>query len=186
VVRRSEWNQGLPLFLASKAKIPDLSRYDVNIFAEIVDAPQRDIEGIWSGPVITVIRVQCCDWYRLSARRIKFSINGRKLLLHFHAMALKLVWTQLSMDGPKKSGSWSKTTCFSLDRRNSDLGQRNPIHSDIGNRFWTRLPGIGWNGLWKQWNKLAKKPGLPIPYSDPITLVWPTFHCSVTIPLDKR
>jgi dihydropteroate synthase len=46
VVRGPDEIKDLPLFFGKARKIPDLSRYDVNIFAEIVDAPQRDIEGI--------------------------------------------------------------------------------------------------------------------------------------------
>ncbi len=46
VVRGPEEVKDLPLFFGQKRKEPDLSRYDVNIFAEIVDAPERDIDGI--------------------------------------------------------------------------------------------------------------------------------------------
>lgn len=46
VLRGPEEIKDLPLFFGKARKIPDLSRYDVNIFAEIVDAPQLDIEGI--------------------------------------------------------------------------------------------------------------------------------------------
>ncbi len=46
VVRGPEEIKDLPLFYGKARKAPDLTRYDVNIFAEIVDAPQRDIAGI--------------------------------------------------------------------------------------------------------------------------------------------
>ncbi len=46
VVRGPEEVKDLPLFFGRERKEPDLSRYDVNIFAEIVDAPERDIDGI--------------------------------------------------------------------------------------------------------------------------------------------
>jgi dihydropteroate synthase-like protein len=46
VVRGPEEVKDLPIFFGRARKEPDLSRYDVNIFAEIVDAPERDIEGI--------------------------------------------------------------------------------------------------------------------------------------------
>ncbi|MDH5357516.1 MAG: DUF6513 domain-containing protein [Gammaproteobacteria bacterium] len=46
VVRGPEEVKDLPLFFGRERKQPDLSRYDVNIFAEIVDAPERDIDGI--------------------------------------------------------------------------------------------------------------------------------------------
>jgi dihydropteroate synthase-like protein len=46
VVRGPEEVKDLPLFFGHERKEPDLSRYDVNIFAEIVDAPERDIDGI--------------------------------------------------------------------------------------------------------------------------------------------
>ncbi|MBL4637884.1 MAG: dihydropteroate synthase, partial [Proteobacteria bacterium] len=45
VVRGPEEVKDLPLFFGHERKEPDLSRYDVNIFAEIVDAPERDIDG---------------------------------------------------------------------------------------------------------------------------------------------
>jgi len=46
VIRGPEEVKDLPLFFGRARKQPDLSRYDVNIFAEIVDAPERDIESI--------------------------------------------------------------------------------------------------------------------------------------------
>lgn len=46
VTRGPEEVKDLPLFFGHERKEPDLSRYDVNIFAEIVDAPERDVEGI--------------------------------------------------------------------------------------------------------------------------------------------
>jgi len=46
VVRGPEEVKDLPLFFGHERKQADLSRYDVNIFAEIVDAPERDVEGI--------------------------------------------------------------------------------------------------------------------------------------------
>jgi len=46
VVRGPEEVKDLPIYFGGQRKQPDLSRYDVNIFAEIVDAPDRDIAGI--------------------------------------------------------------------------------------------------------------------------------------------
>ncbi|MFW5448056.1 MAG: DUF6513 domain-containing protein [Methylophagaceae bacterium] len=46
VVRGPEEVKDLPLFFGRERKQPDLSRYDVNIFAEIVDAPERSVENI--------------------------------------------------------------------------------------------------------------------------------------------
>jgi dihydropteroate synthase-like protein len=46
VVRGPEEVKDLPLYFGRERKKPDLSQYDVNIFAEIVDAPERDIAGI--------------------------------------------------------------------------------------------------------------------------------------------
>ncbi len=46
VVRGPEEVKDLPLFFGKERKQPDLSRYNVNIFAEIVDAPERSIESI--------------------------------------------------------------------------------------------------------------------------------------------
>jgi len=46
VIRGPEEVKDLPLFFGKKKIQPDLSRYDVNIFAEIVDAPERSIESI--------------------------------------------------------------------------------------------------------------------------------------------
>lgn len=46
VVRGPEEVKDLPLYFGRAKKKPDLSRYDVTIFAEIVDAPERNIESI--------------------------------------------------------------------------------------------------------------------------------------------
>lgn len=46
VIRGPEEVKDLPVFFGRERKQADLSRYDVNIFAEIVDAPERDINGI--------------------------------------------------------------------------------------------------------------------------------------------
>ncbi len=46
VVRGPEEVKDLPIYFGRERKEPDLSRYDVNIFAEIVDAPERDIDSI--------------------------------------------------------------------------------------------------------------------------------------------
>jgi dihydropteroate synthase-like protein len=46
VIRGPEEVKDLPVFFGRARKEIDLSRYDVNIFAEIVDAPERDIDSI--------------------------------------------------------------------------------------------------------------------------------------------
>jgi len=46
VVRGPEEVKDLPVFFGRARKEVDLSNYNVNIFAEIVDAPERDIDGI--------------------------------------------------------------------------------------------------------------------------------------------
>lgn len=46
VVRGPEEVKDLPIYFGGERKEPDLSRYSVNIFAEIVDAPERDIDSI--------------------------------------------------------------------------------------------------------------------------------------------
>lgn len=46
VLRGPEEVKDLPIYFGRERKQPDLSRYDVNIFAEIVDAPERDIDSI--------------------------------------------------------------------------------------------------------------------------------------------
>ncbi|MCX4188317.1 DUF6513 domain-containing protein [Methylophaga sp. OBS4] len=46
VVRGPEEIKDLPIYFGKERKQRDLSRYEVNIFAEIVDAPERDIDGI--------------------------------------------------------------------------------------------------------------------------------------------
>lgn len=46
IIRGPEEIKDLPLFFGKQRKQPDLSQYDVNIFAEIVDAPQRSIDSI--------------------------------------------------------------------------------------------------------------------------------------------
>lgn len=46
VIRGPEEIKDLPLQFGKQRKIPDLSRYEVNIFAEIVDAPERSIDSL--------------------------------------------------------------------------------------------------------------------------------------------
>ncbi len=46
IIRGPEEVKDLPIFFGRERKKPDLSHYDVNIFAEIVDAPDRDIDSI--------------------------------------------------------------------------------------------------------------------------------------------
>lgn len=46
VVRGPEEVKDLPIYFGRERKQPDLSRYNVTIFAEIVDAPERDVDGI--------------------------------------------------------------------------------------------------------------------------------------------
>lgn len=46
VVRGPDEVNDLPIYFGQARKARDLSQYDVNIFAEIVDAPERDIESI--------------------------------------------------------------------------------------------------------------------------------------------
>ena len=46
VQRGPEDLKDLPQYFGHGGKAPDLSRYDVNIFAEIVEAPQLTVEGI--------------------------------------------------------------------------------------------------------------------------------------------
>ncbi|MBE0439147.1 MAG: dihydropteroate synthase [Gammaproteobacteria bacterium] len=46
VIRGPDEVKDLPIYFGQARKASDLSRYDVNIFAEIVDAPERDIAGI--------------------------------------------------------------------------------------------------------------------------------------------
>ena len=46
VVRGPEEVKDLPIYFGRQRKKPDLSHYEVNIFAEIVDAPERDVASI--------------------------------------------------------------------------------------------------------------------------------------------
>ncbi|WP_438969639.1 DUF6513 domain-containing protein [Methylophaga sp.] len=46
VIRGPEEIKDLPMQFGKQRKIPDLSRYGVNIFAEIVDAPERSIDSL--------------------------------------------------------------------------------------------------------------------------------------------
>jgi dihydropteroate synthase-like protein len=46
VVRGPDEVKDLPIYFGRERKQPDLNGYDVNIFAEIVDAPERDIDSI--------------------------------------------------------------------------------------------------------------------------------------------
>ncbi|MDB2705237.1 DUF6513 domain-containing protein [Pseudomonadota bacterium] len=46
VIRGPDEVKDLPLFFGQARKAADMSQYDVNIFAEIVDAPERSIESI--------------------------------------------------------------------------------------------------------------------------------------------
>jgi len=121
VVRGPEEIKDLPLFFGKASKIPDLSRYDVNIFAEIVDAPQRDIEGIleraryYGDSGANVIDIGCLP-------EEKFPLM-EEAIAALHANGFKVSVDSLSMDDLRRAAKAGADYLLSLTEETIDLAK---------------------------------------------------------------
>lgn len=121
VVRGPEEIKDLPLFFGKARKIPDLSRYDVNIFAEIVDAPQRDIDGI----------LQRANYYRESGANVidigclpeeQFPLMEQAIAA-LHENGFKVSVDSLSIDDLRRAAKAGADYLLSLTEETIDLAK---------------------------------------------------------------
>jgi len=121
VLRGPEEIKDLPLFFGKARKIPDLSRYDVNIFAEIVDAPQRDIAGI----------LERANYYRQSGANVidigclpeeKFPLM-EEAIAALHENGFKVSVDSLSIDDLRRAAKAGADYLLSLTEDTIDLAK---------------------------------------------------------------
>ena len=121
VVRGPEEIKDLPLFFGKARKIPDLSRYDVTIFAEIVDAPQRDIAGI----------LERASYYREAGANVidigclpeeKFPLM-EEAIAALHENGFKVSVDSLSLDDLKRASQAGADYLLSLTEKTIDLAR---------------------------------------------------------------
>lgn len=121
VVRGPEEIKDLPLFFGKARKIPDLSRYDVTIFAEIVDAPQRDIAGI----------LERANYYREAGANVidigclpeeKFPLM-EEAIAALHENGFKVSVDSLSLDDLKRASQAGADYLLSLTEKTIDLAR---------------------------------------------------------------
>lgn len=121
VVRGPEEIKDLPLFFGKERKIPDLSRYDVNIFAEIVDAPQRDIDGI----------LERADYYREAGADVidigclpqeAFPLM-EEAIAALHDNGFKVSVDSLSIDDLRRAANAGADYLLSLTEKTIDLAK---------------------------------------------------------------
>ena len=121
VVRGPDEIKDLPVFFGKARKIPDLSRYDVNIFAEIVDAPQRDIEGIleraryYGDSGANVIDIGCLP-------EEKFPLM-EEAIAALHDNGFKVSVDSLSMDDLRRAAKAGADYLLSLTEDTIDLAK---------------------------------------------------------------
>ena len=121
VVRGPDEIKDLPIFFGKERKIPDLSRYDVNIFAEIVDAPQRDIAGI----------LERANYYRDSGANVidigclpeeKFPLM-EEAIAALHENGFKVSVDSLSIDDLRRASNAGADYLLSLTEKTIDLAK---------------------------------------------------------------
>ncbi|WP_341232024.1 DUF6513 domain-containing protein [uncultured Methylophaga sp.] len=121
VVRGPDEIKDLPIFFGKERKIPDLSRYDVNIFAEIVDAPQRDIAGI----------LERASYYRDSGANVidigclpeeKFPLM-EEAITALHENGFKVSVDSLSIDDLRRASNAGADYLLSLTEKTIDLAK---------------------------------------------------------------
>ncbi|AFI83176.1 DUF6513 domain-containing protein [Methylophaga nitratireducenticrescens] len=121
VVRGPEEIKDLPLFFGKARKEPDLSKYDVNIFAEIVDAPQRDIAGI----------LERANYYRQAGANVidigclpeeKFPLM-EEAIAALHENGFKVSVDSMSMDDLRRASKAGADYLLSLSEKTIDLAK---------------------------------------------------------------
>lgn len=121
VTRGPEEVKDLPLFFGKARKQPDLSRYDVNIFAEIVDAPERSIESIveraeyYSDNGANVIDIGCLP-------EEKFP-HLEEAIVALHEAGFKVSVDSLELDDLRRAGKAGADYLLSLTETTYHLAE---------------------------------------------------------------
>lgn len=121
IVRGPEEVKDLPLFFGRERKPIDLSHYDVNIFAEIVDAPDRDIDSIieraqyYRSAGANVIDIGC-----LPAEKFPHMEEAIKAL---HDEGFKVSVDSLELDDLKRAGKAGADYLLSLTEHSYQLSE---------------------------------------------------------------
>ena len=121
VVRGTDEVKDLPLFFGREQKAPDLSRYDVNIFAEIVDAPERDIDSIieraryYADCGANVIDVGCLPGEKFP--------HLEETIVALHEAGFKVSVDSLAIDDLRRAGKAGADYLLSLTEKTYHLAE---------------------------------------------------------------
>jgi len=121
VIRGPEEVKDLPIFFGRKRKQPDLSQYDVTIFAEIVDAPERSIESIveraqyYGDNGANVIDIGCLP-------QEKFP-HLEEAIVALHEAGFKVSVDSLELDDLRRAGKAGADHLLSLTEKTYHLAE---------------------------------------------------------------
>lgn len=121
VVRGPEEVKDLPLYFGRQRKRPDLSQYDVNIFAEIVDAPERDIASIISRA--EYYRDAGADVIDIGCLPQESFPHLEEAIVALHEAGFKVSVDSLELDDLKRAGKAGADYLLSLTEKNVHLAQ---------------------------------------------------------------
>ncbi|PCJ32588.1 MAG: dihydropteroate synthase [Gammaproteobacteria bacterium] len=121
VIRGPEEVKDLPLFFGKEQKKPDLSQYDVTIFAEIVDAPDRTVESIveraqyYGDSGANVIDIGCLP-------QEKFP-HMEDAIVALHEAGFKVSVDSLELDDLRRAGKAGADHLLSLTEKTYHLAE---------------------------------------------------------------
>ena len=121
VVRGPEEIKDLPIFFGRERKKPDLSRHNVNIFAEIVDAPERTIESIlqrakyYSDNGANVIDIGCLPGEKFP--------HMEEAIAALHEAGYKVSVDSLELDDLRRAGKAGADYVLSLTEKTYHLAE---------------------------------------------------------------
>lgn len=121
VIRGSEEVKDLPMFFGREQKAPDLSRYDVTIFAEIVDAPDRSVESIveraqyYGDNGANVIDIGCLPQEPFP--------HLEEAIIALHEAGFKVSVDSLELDDLRRAGKAGADHLLSLTEHNYQLAE---------------------------------------------------------------
>lgn len=121
IIRGPEEVKDLPLYFGRERKPVDLSRYDVNIFAEIVDAPERSVESIltranyYREAGANVIDIGC-----LPAEKFP---HLEEAIVALHEAGFKVSVDSLELDDLRRAGNAGADYLLSLTEHSYQLAE---------------------------------------------------------------
>ncbi len=121
VIRGPEEVKDLPVFFGRERKEPDLSRYDVNIFAEIVDAPERDIDGILARA--TYYRNNGADVIDIGCLPQEKFPHMEEAVAALHEAGFKVSVDSLELEDLKRAGKAGADYVLSLTEKTYHLAE---------------------------------------------------------------